>query len=96
MNTRKGTPYIAAGLLAITGVLLYKLTAEAQDPELASLSGTVYDEETMSPIPSIVATMNGYQKVTGSNGSFNFLNIAPGEYSILFTDPLGRYEEYAL
>jgi len=58
----------------------------------ATLYGTVTDIETGVPIEGIDVDCNGYADTTAPDGSYRIENIPPGEYSVLFTDPLNRYE----
>ncbi len=60
--------------------------------ETAVLYGTVMDVETGAFIEGIVVDCDGYYATTAPDGSYRIEDIPPGEYSVLFTDPLNRYE----
>lgn len=91
-DERKKAAAIAAGV-AVAGalILLCRRGAGAQDPEKALLYGAVTDVETGSPISGINVACNGYSAKTGGDGSYEILNIEPGTYSVVFSDPHGRY-----
>ncbi len=59
----------------------------------AVLYGTVKDAVTREVIEGILVDCNGYTGTTGSDGMYRIEDIPPGEYSVSFSDPLGRYEE---
>lgn len=61
-------------------------------PGLATLWGIVTDAETGNPIGEIDVSLNGLAVTTSSNGRYEFLELDPGTYNLVFTDPLGRYE----
>jgi len=61
-------------------------------PGLATLWGIVTDADTGTPIEGIEVSLNGLTATTCVKGRYEFLNVEPGTYSLVFTDPLGRYE----
>jgi len=61
-------------------------------PGLATLWGMVTDAITGEPIKGIEITLNGWSYTTGTDGRYEFAEIEPGTYSLIFSDPLGRYE----
>lgn len=61
-------------------------------PDKATLWGTVKDAQTNKGINGISINCNGYIATTESNGYYALENIEPGTYTVLFSDPLGRYE----
>ena len=83
---------IAAGT-ALGALLLYLLLRRrAPSPGTAILEGMVIDDETAAPIPGIQVACNGYGGETGANGRYGIADIPPGTYTVIFTDPLARYE----
>jgi len=58
----------------------------------ATLYGTVTDADTGAAIEDISVDCDGYYATTAPDGSYRIEDIPPGEYSVLFTDPLNRYE----
>jgi len=65
----------------------------AAPPLTAILYGTVTSIDTGAPIGGIDVNCGGYTDTTAPDGTYRIENIPPGEYSVVFTDPLGRYEE---
>lgn len=51
------------------------------------ISGSVSDKTTGAPVPTVQLTLNpgGASTVTGTDGSFSFQNLNPGEYTITLT-----------
>lgn len=58
----------------------------------AVLYGTVTDAETGLPIEGIDVDCGGYTDTTGSDGTYRIEDIPPGMYTVVFSDPLNRYE----
>lgn len=65
----------------------------AAPPLTAVLYGTVTDADTQVPIEGISVDCGGYTDTTAPDGTYRIENIPPGTYSVVFSDPLGRYEE---
>lgn len=82
---------IVGGVVIAGAYALSKLLAEKPKP---GLYGLVVDALTGDPIEGIVATLNSAETTTDLNGKFQFLNITPGTYTLILTDPAGRYREY--
>jgi len=61
-------------------------------PEKASLWGILTDADTGKPISGIEAALNSWIDTTGADGRYEFLEVEPGTYSLVFSDPQGRYE----
>lgn len=61
-------------------------------PDKAILYGVVKDAQTHTLIEGINVNCDGYTDITAPDGSYRIENISPGTYSVIFTDPLGRYE----
>lgn len=61
-----------------------------EKPRYGEITGVVADRATGNPISVVQITLNptGRSTVTGTDGSYNFQNIEPGEYTV-FTDKLG-------
>ena len=55
-----------------------------KDSIYGSISGSVSDKTTGEPVPtvSVLVVENGKSTVTGSDGSFSFINLEPGSYTI--------------
>jgi len=73
-------------------VITPNATECAAPPLTAILYGTVTDADTGAPIEGIDVDCNGYTDTTAPDGTYRIENIPPGTYSVLFTDPSGRYE----
>jgi hypothetical protein len=61
-------------------------------PGTAVLYGQVTDAQTGTAIEGIQVSCDSYTGMTGADGQYRIENITPGDYSVTFTDPLGRYE----
>jgi len=85
-----------AALIAIIVALVRKAVAAPPAPGLATLWGIVTDASTGEPISGIEATLDSLLVITETNGRYEFANVEPGEYLLVFTDPLGRYETLVL
>jgi len=63
---------------------------------LATLHGQVSDEPTGVPIEGILITCKGskglYTTITSGDGSYRLEHLTPGSYTVMFTDPQGRYQ----
>ena len=59
-------------------------TEEIEEIKYGSIAGVVYDESVGEPIPvvKLSLTPGGKSTVTGSDGSFTFINIQTGDYTI--------------
>ena len=91
MATERQKMAAAAGLTVALALLLWSRRAQAQDPDKAMLFGQVTDIDTGAGIQGISVNCNGYSANTNTAGDYAIVNIEPGSYSVLFTDPLGRY-----
>ena len=86
------------GGLAAAGVAAYAFSkAKAAPPPppppgLATLWGIVSDAYSGKGIGGITVALNGWNTTTASSGRYEFREVEPGEYSLDFVDPLGRYE----
>lgn len=95
-KTEKGALGVFGTLAAIFGIR--KLIAGKQPPppppppDLATLWGIVKGKQSKLPIENIQVACNGYTAITDMSGRFEIPNITPGIHTVLFTDPLGRYE----
>ena len=87
---------ISALFLALLAFLFFwkkaKPSPPEPEPELATLWGVVTDASTGNTISGIEATLDSLLITTGTDGRYEFANVEPGTYSLIFTDPLGRYE----
>jgi hypothetical protein len=61
-------------------------------PGTAVLDGQVTSAQSGAAIEGIQVSCNGYSGVTEADGRYRIENIPPGNYTVTFTDPLGRYE----
>jgi len=82
---------VTIGAAAVAAWLLLRRRAAA-DPDKAILYGKVTDIETDQPIQGIDVACNGYTDKTDASGDYKIINIEPGTYDVMFTDPLERYE----
>jgi hypothetical protein len=64
--------------------------------DTAALYGQVTDAQSGAAIEGIQISCNGYSGTTGADGRYRIENISPGDYTITFTDPLGKYETLTL
>jgi len=90
---KAGVAALIAGVIAtIVAVTRGKAAPPPPPPELASLWGIVTDAGTGSPIQAIEVFLDSWVVSTGPDGRYEFLEVEPGVYELVFTDPLGRYE----
>jgi len=73
-------------------VVTRNATQCAAPPLTAILYGTVQDRDTGELISDILVDCGGYIDTTGMDGTYRIEEIPPGEYPVIFCDPLGRYE----
>ena len=78
--------------LIVAAIAWMKAQAAPPEPGLATLWGIVTDASTGNPISGIKAALDSLLTTTGTDGRYEFANMEPGEYLLVFTDPLGRYE----
>ena len=85
---------IGALFLAILALLFFwkKKPPEPPPEGKAILWGIVTDASTGKSITGIEAALDSMVVATGTDGRYEFANVEPGTYSLIFTDPLGRYE----
>ena len=62
----------------------------------ATLYGTVTDAETGAFIGGILVNCDGYIDTTAPDGSYRIEDIPPGIYTVVFSDPLGRYDSLTI
>ena len=92
-DTKKAIAVIGIATLGV-GAALYFTKDTAADPDvgLATLWGTVQDAETDEKLSGINVSLGLNMTTTDSNGKYEFVNIEPGSYMLVFTDPSGEYE----
>jgi len=78
--------------LIVAAIAWMKAKAAPPEPGLATLWGIVTDASTGKSISGIEASLNSLPITTGTDGRYEFANVEPGTYSLVFTDPMGRYE----
>lgn len=61
-------------------------------PGLATLWGIVTDANTGNPIEGIDVSLGDWSATTTSDGRYEFADVEPGTYTLIFSDPLGRYQ----
>ena len=97
-NTQKAV--LVGGVIAAgVGAVLYFGKADATpdpDPGLASLWGVVEDADTGEKLSGITVSLGGNTTSTDSNGKYEFVNVTPDSYALIFTDPTGEYETLEL
>jgi len=57
--------------------------------KMLAITGVVYDKETMTPVggAKVVIKETGDSVITDDDGSYRFLNLPPGTYTLIFTAP---------
>lgn len=69
----------------LTGLLFAACAEDLKDEiPVGRISGSVSDKNTGEPVATVNATLSpgGNATVTGSDGSFEFIDLSPGEYSV--------------
>jgi hypothetical protein len=61
-------------------------------PGTAVLYGSVTDTETRKAIEGIQVSCGSYSGTTEADGQYRIENIPPGDYTVTFTDPTGKYQ----
>ena len=76
---------ISAFVIAI--VIAVACTTEEEKKMFGDITGIVYDDNVGAPLPvaQVKLTPGGNTTVTGSDGSFSFTNVVPGDYTISVT-----------
>jgi len=97
MLSKKQKAGVGLGVGAAIIAVVVATRAEAAPPSppppgLATLWGIVTDVDTGNLIEGIEASLNSWVQTTGADGRYEFANVEPGTYSLVFTDLLGRYE----
>ena len=87
---------LAAAAVGAGAAIYFATRAEAAPPlppvDKATLWGVVTDADTGNPINGIKASLNSWLQTTGTNGRYEFPEVDPGTYSLVFSDPEGVYE----
>ena len=84
---------VIAAIVAIVAYLTKKVTPPpTPPPDRATLWGIVTDASTGKPISGIEAALDSFGVITGVDGRYEFPEVEPGTYNLVFTDPLDRYE----
>jgi len=92
-NTKKAIAILGTAAVGV-GAVLYFTKDTPVDPNVgfATLWGTVQDSETGEKLEGINVSLGLNMITTDSNGKYEFVNIEPGSYMLVFTDPSGEYE----
>jgi len=92
-NTKKAIAIVGTVAVGV-GAVLYFTKDSAADPDVgfATLWGTVQDSETGEKLEGINVSLGLNMITTDSNGKYEFVNVEPGSYMLVFTDPSGEYE----
>jgi len=53
-------------------------------PPVANLSGVVTDADTGNPLPGVKVSINGQIAYTNASGMYDFVDLAPGSYTVIF------------
>lgn len=81
----KRTYYI---LTLVTLLFVFGCSSDLDESDLkGSIAGTVADATTGEPVSTVKITLSpgGKSTVTGTDGSFSFMNLDPGDYSVTLT-----------
>jgi len=93
MERSKAIAIIVAVIAAIVAIVAYlKKKVTPPPPGKAVLWGIVTDASTGKPISGIEAALDSFGVITGVDGRYEFPEVEPGTYNLVFTDPLDRYE----
>ncbi len=88
---KKALPIILIGL-GVGGLAAWLLRRKAIEPDKAILYGQVTDATTGTGIQNINVNCDGYTGRTDAGGNYRIINIPADTYSVIFTDPSGRYQ----
>ncbi len=76
-----------ASLLSLLAMALFCACSSdiSEESTTGSIAGSVSDRTTGEPVATVNVSLNpgGTSSVTGSDGSFSFVNLAPGNYTLL-------------
>ena len=81
MNTK-----LKALIYAVLAIVLSACSAPIVDT-FGSISGVVLDEKTNDPLAGVTVSLtpSGHSQVTDKEGTFQFENLEPAEYTLTFT-----------
>ena len=70
--------------ILLAGLLLMACEEINEEINVGKISGVVSDKNTGEPVATVSATLSpgGNSTVTGSDGSFEFVGLGPGEYTV--------------
>ncbi len=70
--------------ILLSGLLLMACEEINEEINVGKISGVVSDKNTGEPVATVSATLSpgGNSTVTGSDGSFEFVGLGPGEYTV--------------
>ena len=90
MESKKAKDRIAAiTALALAALYFWK---KKPPPGKATLWGIVTDASTGKPISGIESALDSFGVTTDIDGRYEVLEVEPGAYNLVFTDPLASYE----
>ena len=93
-DKKKKTALIIIPIFGLGALLyfLFRRRPPTPPPDKAALYGFVVDAQTGNGISGIDISLNGYAGISDNSGYYVIEDIEPGSYTLIFTDPLGRYE----
>ena len=70
--------------IMLAGLLFVACEEINEEINVGKISGVVSDKNTGEPVATVSATLSpgGNSTVTGSDGSFEFVDLAPGDYTV--------------
>ena len=70
--------------ISMVTILLGGCSKDIEEDKIGSIAGSVSDQTTGEPVPTVNVTITpgGKSTVTGTDGSFSFLNLEQGEYTL--------------
>ena len=74
---------LAGGIFALTQMV--KAKPPTPPPGKANLYGVVKDAATGNRLPDVLVALNDYSVMTNSSGYYQFLDLQPGAYTLVFS-----------